>query len=140
MPVQNQKPSKDYSQLKKCQLSESQLNEQDLDYNSENNHSSLSSIHREIHDAPSSSQHISEKPLSDEAEHGGCLVEEMQDDTVMNKCKSMFHHGQNYIVLESMIEEEKQRESDKKKTTGRFNVKGSEEKKNDDSIIRILPG
>ena len=64
----------------------------------------------------------------------------MQDDTVMKNCKSMFHHGQNYIVLESMIEEEKQRESEKKKTTGRFNIGGSDEKKIDDSIIRILPG
>ena len=58
----------------------------------------------------------------------------------MNKCKSMFQHGQNYIVLESMIEEEKQRESEKKKTTGRFNIGGSGDKKIDDSIIRILPG
>ena len=136
MPVS--KPAQNYTHLQKRQLSESQLNEQDLDYNSENNHSSLSSIHREIHDAPSSSQHISEKP--DDAEHGGCLVEEMQDDTVMNKCKSMFQHGQNYIVLESMIEEEKQRESEKKKTTGRFKIGGSSDKKIDDSIIRILPG
>jgi hypothetical protein len=99
----------------------------------------LSSIHREIHEAPSSTHPISEKP--DEGEHGGCLVEEMQDDTVMKNCKSMFQHGQNYIVLESMIEEEsKIRESDKKKMTGRFNLIGSEKKPEDDSIIRILPG
>jgi hypothetical protein len=39
-----------------------------------------------------------------------------------------------------MIEEEKQRESEKKKTTGRFNIGGSGDKKIDDSIIRILPG
>jgi hypothetical protein len=32
--------------------SRSELNEKDLDYNSENNHSSLSSIHREILEAP----------------------------------------------------------------------------------------
>lgn len=55
----------------------------------------------------------------------------------MKNCKSMFQGGQNYIVLESMIEEEKQ--SEKKGATGRFNA-GSEEKKVDDSIIRILPG
>jgi len=39
-----------------------------------------------------------------------------------------------------MIEEEKQRESEKKKTTGRFKIGGSSDKKIDDSIIRILPG
>jgi hypothetical protein len=53
----------------------------------------LSSIHREIHEAPpSDSHHISEKKseFPEEGEHGGCLVEEMQDDTVMNNCKSMF--------------------------------------------------
>ena len=33
-----------------CKKSDSQLNEQDLDYNSEYNRSSLSSIHRQIHE------------------------------------------------------------------------------------------
>ena len=96
-----------YKQLaknNKIKRSDSQLNEQDLDYNSEYNRSSLSSIHREIHEpseklvsGESKSLQQSEQKgqnltgLVDEGEElGGCLVEDMQDDTVMNKCKSMF--------------------------------------------------
>jgi hypothetical protein len=70
----------------------------------------------------------------------------MQDDTVMKNCKSMLHpqrriDSKNYIVLESMIEEEsKVNQSDRKKMTGRFKIASSEKNQVDDSIIRILPG
>ena len=79
------------------------INEQDLDYNSENNNSSLSSIHREIQEVPeqSNSGILPQKQSSGkskgskkaeqlEMETGGCQFEEMQDDTVMDKCKAMF--------------------------------------------------
>ena len=62
--------------------------EKDLEYNSENNRSSLSSIHREIQEA--NEQELSLKQSEKESmETGGCQPKDLQDDTVMNKCNNM---------------------------------------------------
>lgn len=72
------------------------MDEKDLDYNSENNNSSLSSIHREIQEAPAdeSSNAVRFRGKArmpgqqiirnlENIESGGCQVEDMQNDTIM---------------------------------------------------------
>ena len=68
-----------------------------MDYYDSDNKSALSSIHKEI--APvldveegNMPPDFSRKPSEREAQFGGlggCQVEEMQDDTVVNRCNNM---------------------------------------------------
>ena len=48
----------------------------------------------------------------------GCMVEDMQDDTVMNKCKNMFNSNSNSTgkARDAALK------SHQKKATGRFNM------------------
>lgn len=100
--------SSDTTNSENAEECSTKLNPKDLEYNSENNRSSLSSIHREIQEAPTTiidqQQDSVLKPQNlivahssgrnrrktIDMETGGCQVEEMQNDTVMNKCGHMF--------------------------------------------------
>jgi hypothetical protein len=89
----SQAPDRTIELNKQNKTNQTKLKEQDLDYNSENNRSSLSSIHREIQEAPQPQETRNNKldmdPSNGEMETGGCQVEEMQNDTAVNECNFM---------------------------------------------------
>jgi hypothetical protein len=84
--------SEHVSEIASSTLIHSVLKEQDLDYNSENNKSSLSSIHKNLVFQDSPSKDI-----------GGCEIEDMQDDTVMNRCNYMLKAPQGDQFREGIL-------------------------------------
>lgn len=123
----SQAPDRTIELNKQSKTNQTKLKEHDLDYNSENNQSSLSSIHREIQEADESKTRNNR--LDSGRETGGCQVEEMQNDTVVNKCNYLLGKVDDSFTLQkeqrkgqeaSMVSDQEERRG-----TGHFNSKAA---------------